>query len=138
MYNDISGVNRYRDYSNTSKNNQKFNNELNKDAFLRLLTTQLKNQDPLKPMEDREFIAQMAQFTSLEQMQNLNETVKSNNQTMLEHLASMNNNMVKSQSSILQTLEEINKSIKNINNKPEQTTPNNGQASEEAIETAEQ
>ena len=138
MYNDISGVSRYRDYSNTNKNNQKFNNDLDKDAFLKLLVTQLKNQDPLNPMEDREFIAQMAQFTSLEQMQNLNETVKSNNQVMLDHLALMNNNMVKSQSSILETLEEINKSIKNINNKPEQTAPNNGQAPEEANETAEE
>lgn len=48
---------------------------LGKDDFLRLLVTQLQYQDPLQPKEDTEFIAQMAQFTSLEQMQNLTKTM---------------------------------------------------------------
>ena len=47
-------------------------NELDKDAFLRLLMVQLQHQDPLNPMDDRDFIAQMAQFSALEQMQNMN------------------------------------------------------------------
>lgn len=48
-------------------------NDLDKNAFLKILVTQLQNQDPLNPIEDQDFIAQMAQFSVLEQMQSLNE-----------------------------------------------------------------
>ncbi|WP_107942289.1 flagellar hook assembly protein FlgD [Metasolibacillus sp. FSL H7-0170] len=52
------------------------NSTLGKDAFLQLLITQLQNQDPTNPMSDREFIAQMAQFSSLEQMQNMTKAIE--------------------------------------------------------------
>ena len=48
---------------------------LAKDDFLSLLITQLKNQDPLSPMDNTEFTAQMAQFSSLEQLFNVNDNL---------------------------------------------------------------
>ena len=48
---------------------------LDKDAFLKLLVSQVKNQDPLQPAGSTEYVAQLAQFSSLEQMQNLNDNI---------------------------------------------------------------
>ena len=58
---------------NNSINGRQTSQSLGKDDFLKLLITQLSNQDPTNPMEDTQFIAQMAQFSSLEQMTNMNQ-----------------------------------------------------------------
>ena len=72
---------------NTALSKQKGSN-LDKDSFMLLLVTQFKYQDPLNPMEDKEFISQMAQFSSLEQLMNLNTSMESlttatNNEQMI-------------------------------------------------------
>lgn len=54
---------------------QRGSSELGKDEFLKLLVCQLQNQDPLNPQSDTEFISQLAQFSSLEQMTNMNATM---------------------------------------------------------------
>jgi len=50
-------------------------NQLDKDAFVTLLAAQLQYQDPLSGADNTQYIAQMAQFSSLEQMQNLNSSM---------------------------------------------------------------
>lgn len=67
----------------TTTTTQTVDNNLGKDDFLKLLIVQLQNQDPLNPKEDTEFIAQMAQFTSLEQLQNLTEAMQFQQATAL-------------------------------------------------------
>lgn len=50
--------------------------DLGKNEFLKILMTQLQHQDPLNPMEDRDFISQMATFSSLEQMMSMSESIE--------------------------------------------------------------
>jgi flagellar basal-body rod modification protein FlgD len=63
---------------------------LGKTDFLEMLVTKLKYQDPFNPMTDESFIADLAQFSSLEQMQNLNSTI----QSQAEAMESLNINMI--------------------------------------------
>ena len=49
---------------------------LGQDAFLKLLLTQLQHQDPTQPMKDTEFIAQLAQFSQLEKLTDISQSMK--------------------------------------------------------------
>jgi flagellar basal-body rod modification protein FlgD len=62
--------------SNATSTSISENNILGKDDFLNLLITQLQYQDPLSPLDSAEFTSQLAQFSSLEQMSNVNENLE--------------------------------------------------------------
>ena len=99
--------------------------DLDKDAFLRLLTTQLANQDPLNPIEDREFIAQLAQFSSLEQMQNLNKNMESMGEEILVSMDNLNLNQIQANIQILKEITNIRKAMESYFGieEPEPDTP---------------
>jgi flagellar basal-body rod modification protein FlgD len=67
------------------------NQSMGRDAFLKLLVAQLKNQDPLKPQENSAFVAELAQFSSLEQSMGVNDKL---NQMMLQNQGMANSNVV--------------------------------------------
>lgn len=78
MLTNIAGASSAIDpYATKERTNTK---ELDRQAFLNLLMAQLQHQDPLNPMEDKEFTAQLAQFSSLEQLNNINDGIKSLNE----------------------------------------------------------
>ncbi|SHG92661.1 flagellar hook assembly protein FlgD [Tepidibacter thalassicus] len=95
---------------NSDKLTKSLRNQLGKNDFLKLLTTQLKYQDPLNPMEDKEFISQMAQFSSLEQMQNLNTSF----QDVAKGMVSLNNNFVVANKNLEEQIDELISEIKSL------------------------
>ncbi|PKM81949.1 MAG: hypothetical protein CVU88_03625 [Firmicutes bacterium HGW-Firmicutes-13] len=70
---EVGGTNNYTDYSGTKQEAPR--KELDKDAFLQILVAQLRNQDPLNPVDGENFIGQMAQLSSLEQLTALNKSI---------------------------------------------------------------
>jgi len=65
-----AGIEAANRFSQSGRENK--GDSLGKADFLLLLVTQFKHQDPLNPMDDKEFVAQLAQFSSLEQLMNMN------------------------------------------------------------------
>jgi len=74
-----STISQIQDAGTTAKANAadptKGSNALGKNEFLKLLTAQLQQQDPTQPMDSTAFVSQLAQFSSLEQMNNVNDTL---------------------------------------------------------------
>ncbi len=100
---------------NTALSKQK-GSILDKDSFLLLLLPQFNYQDPLNPMDDKEFIAQMAQFSSLEQLMNLNTsmdglTEATNNQQMINATSYIGKNVSVSGNSIGKVTDEKTKEV---------------------------
>ncbi len=63
--------NKVNSFNKALSNKRVAKSELDKNDFLKILITQLTHQDPTEPMKDKEFVAQMAQFSTLEQMTNM-------------------------------------------------------------------
>lgn len=72
----VSSSSMYRSDSTVNSHDRTGGNELGKDAFLMLLVTQLKHQDPLDPVDNTDMIAQLAQFSALEQTEKLNQNIE--------------------------------------------------------------
>ncbi|GAB6988917.1 flagellar hook capping FlgD N-terminal domain-containing protein [Paenibacillus pini] len=68
--------------ANVAKAASKSTQTMGKDQFLSILMKQLQNQDPMQPMEDKEFIAQMAQFSSVEQLMNISNQLTTMSQSL--------------------------------------------------------
>lgn len=116
------------DYLESIKNDQKNNKliknqEMGQDAFLKLLMAEMQNQDPMNPMDSKDTVAQMAQFSTVEQLTKVSESVKKGNEEAkasvlkIENaLAKLNNNFVDGDTLQTDQLDEINKNQKELLN----------------------
>lgn len=75
MFNSTVGIVEGASYSDPFATKVPSKDDISKDAFLLLLVEQLKNQDPLEPMDGTDFTAQLAQFSSLEQQTSINDNL---------------------------------------------------------------
>jgi len=74
--NDVTNNSAVLDQYRTSTTTETKDNELGRDAFLELMVAQLNNQNPLEPTDNQEFVAQLAQFSTVEGIDNLNSTAE--------------------------------------------------------------
>jgi flagellar basal-body rod modification protein FlgD len=81
-YNSAPTVLTTDEYAKSQSATQPVDNDLGRSAFLTLFTAQLQNQNPLDPMKNEAFVSQLAQFSSLESMQNVDNSVKAMSEGM--------------------------------------------------------
>lgn len=84
----ISSIGQQSDSSGSAGNTQ-----MGKQEFLKLLTAQLKNQDPMDPMKGKQFATQLAQFSSVEQLMNIEETLSNQSSDNDGLVKTLNNSM---------------------------------------------
>jgi len=115
----------YLESIKNDEENQKLikNQEMGQDAFLKLLMAEMENQDPLSPMDSKDTVAQMAQFSTVEQLTKVSESVEKGNEEAkasvlkIENaLAKLNNNFVDGDTLQTGQLDEINKNQKELLN----------------------
>lgn len=100
----ITGVENKVFSTATTTTNSNITGELDKNDFLRILAAELQNQDPTDPLDNKDFIAQLASFSTLEQMQNMSSSFESlgeSLQSYMESQASTNQAMLVSQAASL-------------------------------------
>ncbi len=91
-------IDKLNQISSDSENKTKLDNQvIDKDSFLKIFMTQLQYQDPLSPMDNSQFVSQMAEFSTVEQLANIASSAEAsltNDTTISEQLEAMNNNIV--------------------------------------------
>ncbi len=90
----VNGVSNTSTTSSSSTSQTNSNSIMGKDDFMKMMIAQLQNQDPLNPMDSTQYAAQLAQFSTLEQLQNLNTTMTQAVNANSQLTQSVNNTLV--------------------------------------------
>ncbi len=106
VYNEIQSMENQTTWNTSNAATQTTTETTDKDMFLNLMLQQMKNQDPTQPMDNQEWLSQLAQYSSLEQMTQMNEGL----QGLTESMNSLINGVAQN-SGISQTLSLIGKEV---------------------------